>query len=218
MTVGDGAGGGTADARAHTAALKVVDRLNAQELSDQRPARAGGWRRRRLRVAESTGSAGDAELLHRLLLEFAIFERDTMPTAQSPAQLRTDLAAGWFGCTFLEEVLSGEPIGFTCYSINYSTFHGPSVYMIDLFVREKYRNSRRRDAAGRRGRGGHGLLLMRFCAGLALQQGCARLDWHVDDWNDEGIAFYRAQVCPGSVSGACITSPTAAALASGTGR
>jgi hypothetical protein len=142
MTVGDGAGGGTADARAHTAALKVVDRLNAQELSDQRPARAGGWRRRRLRVAESTGSAGDAELLHRLLLEFAIFERDTMPTAQSPAQLRTDLAAGWFGCTFLEEVLSGEPIGFTCYSINYSTFHGPSVYMIDLFAREKYRNSR----------------------------------------------------------------------------
>lgn len=41
--------------------------------------------------------------------------------------------------------------------------------------------------------GGHGKLLMQFCAQIALDQGCERLDWHVDAWNGKGSAFYLAQ-------------------------
>ena len=137
-----------------------------------------------------------AELLHALLVEFAAFERDVMPPHQTPQKLLADLAAGWFGVVLLEQP-DGTPMGFTAYSINYSTFQGPAVYMIDLFVREEFRSAKRggprSDGTGGGSGGGHGKLLMQFCARLALECGCERLDWHVDGWNDEGKVFYRKQ-------------------------
>ena len=56
---------------------------------------------------------------------------------------------------------------------------GPTVYMIDLFVQPDSRGI------------GAGQALMAFCAGLAVEAGCARLTWNVDTWNENGQQFYR---------------------------
>ena len=169
------------DARAYGAAVRIAAELNKRDAE----ANGDGAEQRRLRVAEADNA--DAAVLHALLTEFAVFEKDEM--VRTAEELRGDMDAGWFGCVFLE-MPDGTPMGFTCYSIKYSTFHGPSLYMIDLFVREQFRSSRRGEGGSG---GGHGKLLMQFNAALALDQDCERLDWHVDSWNEKGRAFYLAQ-------------------------
>jgi GNAT superfamily N-acetyltransferase len=51
----------------------------------------------------------------------------------------------------------------------------------DLFVLEQWR--------GR----GIGLQLLRALAALAVERGCARLEWTVLDWNEAAIGFYEQQ-------------------------
>ena len=75
----------------------------------------------------------------------------------------------------------GAPAGFALWFYNFSTFRGRrGIYLEDLFVRPEHR-----------GRGiGKGLLanLARRCA----NEGLARLEWAVLDWNTPSIAFYES--------------------------
>jgi GNAT superfamily N-acetyltransferase len=103
-------------------------------------------------------------------------------------EVRTDrdlLAEHLFGSRPMAEVLiaenGGKPIGFALFFHNFSTFEGrPGLYLEDLFVEE-----------GARGLGAGKALLTRL-AQLALERGCARLEWWVLDWNEPALAFYRA--------------------------
>ncbi len=73
-----------------------------------------------------------------------------------------------------------EPAGFALFFHNYSTFLSrPGVYLEDLFVFPRYR-----------GRGLGRVLLSRL-ARIAVERGCARLEWSVLDWNESAIGFYR---------------------------
>jgi GNAT superfamily N-acetyltransferase len=64
---------------------------------------------------------------------------------------------------------------------NFSTFEGkPGIYLEDLFVNPDARGS------------GAGKALLAALAALALERGCARLEWSVLDWNAPAIDFYRA--------------------------
>lgn len=74
-----------------------------------------------------------------------------------------------------------EPQGFALFFHNFSTFEGrPGLYLEDLFVRPGAR--------------GHGLgkALLTELARLAVERGCARLEWWVLDWNEPAISFYRS--------------------------
>ena len=74
-----------------------------------------------------------------------------------------------------------EPVGFALFFHNFSTWTGRrGLYLEDLYV-----------APAARGRG-VGAALLRHLAGVALDRGCARLEWAVLDWNVDAIAFYRA--------------------------
>ena len=90
-----------------------------------------------------------------------------------------------FGARPMAEVLIGEiggvPRGFALFFHNFSTFEGrPGIYLEDLFVDPEARGS------------GLGKALLARLAQLALERGCARLEWSVLDWNEPAIAFYRA--------------------------
>lgn len=74
-----------------------------------------------------------------------------------------------------------EAVGFALYFHNYSTFLArPGIYLEDLFVRSAYR--------GR----GLGTELLARVARVAVERGCARMEWSVLDWNAPALAFYRS--------------------------
>jgi GNAT superfamily N-acetyltransferase len=98
---------------------------------------------------------------------------------------RTTLGCHLFGDKPMAEVLIGEidgvPRGFALFFLNFSTFEGkPGIYLEDLFVDPEARGA------------GLGKALLARLAQLAMERGCARLEWSVLDWNEPSIAFYKA--------------------------
>lgn len=98
---------------------------------------------------------------------------------------RDVLATHLFGSAPKAEVLiaerDGAPVGFAMFFHNFSTFEGrPGIYLEDLFVSPEARGS------------GAGKALLAALATLALERGCARLEWSVLDWNTPAIEFYRS--------------------------
>lgn len=89
-----------------------------------------------------------------------------------------------FGARPYAEVAIGEidgaAQGFALFFHNFSTFEGlPGIYLEDLFVRPGARGS------------GLGRSLLSHLASLAVERGCARLEWSVLDWNAPAIGFYE---------------------------
>ena len=81
----------------------------------------------------------------------------------------------------LAETDGGESAGFALFFHNFSTWAGkPGIYLEDLFVRPHFRGH------------GYGKALLVELARLAVERGCARLEWSVLDWNEPSIAFYKA--------------------------
>jgi GNAT superfamily N-acetyltransferase len=76
--------------------------------------------------------------------------------------------------------VDGEAQGFALFFHNFSTFEGlPGIYLEDLFVRPEARGA------------GLGKALLAHLAALAVERGCARLEWSVLDWNTPAIGFYE---------------------------
>ena len=76
---------------------------------------------------------------------------------------------------------NGDPAGFAVWFLNFSTFRGRhGIYVEDIFVRPAYR--------GR----GIGNALMQGLARRCVEQGYARCEWAVLDWNAPSIAFYKS--------------------------
>ena len=90
-----------------------------------------------------------------------------------------------FGTRPMAEVLIGElngmPSGFALFFHNFSTFEGhPGVWLEDLFVLPAARRS------------GLGRKLLGEVARIAVERGCARMEWSVLDWNMMAISFFRS--------------------------
>jgi GNAT superfamily N-acetyltransferase len=75
----------------------------------------------------------------------------------------------------------GEPAGCALWFLNYSTFRGRhGIYLEDIFVRPAFRNK------------GIGKALLAGLAARCVDNGWARCEWAVLDWNAPSIAFYRS--------------------------
>lgn len=118
------------------------------------------------------------ELIHAL----ADYEREP----EAVVLRRDDLRRHLFGERPYAEVLmaeteAGVSAGFALFFHNYSTWEGrPGIWLEDLFVRPEHRGN------------GHGRALLAELARIAVERGCARLEWSVLDWNEPSIGFYRA--------------------------
>lgn len=125
--------------------------------------------------------ADDIGAIHDFILALAAYERLSHEVKAD----RATLAAYLFGERPMAEVLiaehAGAAIGFALFFHNFSTFEGrPGLYLEDLFVLPQARGL------------GAGKALLSRLAALAVERGCARLEWSVLDWNEPSIAFYRA--------------------------
>ena len=123
----------------------------------------------------------DATLIFALVRELAVYEKlsgdvDTTPGA---------IAAALFACEprlFCDIAeWNGEPAGFSVWFLNFSTFRGRhGIYVEDLFVRPAFRKR------------GIGKALMARLARRCVDEGWARFEWAVLDWNAPSIAFYKS--------------------------
>ncbi len=125
-------------------------------------------------------TARDAEQIHRFIVALATYEREPDAVTCTAAELGEQLAErpSPFHCILAE--LDGTPAGFALYFHNYSTWRGRSgLYLEDLFVVPESR--------------GHGVgkRLLVELARIAVEHGCARMEWAVLDWNALAIDFYR---------------------------
>jgi len=120
-------------------------------------------------------------LIFALIRELAEYEK----LLQELEATEAGIAAELFGdnprlfCEIAE--WNGEPVGFAVWFFNFSTFSGRSgVYLEDLFVRPAHRGK------------GIGKALLAYLAKLCIDNGWARLQWAVLDWNAPSIAFYKS--------------------------
>ena len=121
----------------------------------------------------------DIAVIKKLILAIAEYEKLSHEVKANEKDLDTYL----FGEHKMAEVLLGyyenEPVGFALFFHNFSTFEGkPGIYLEDLFVYEEYRGK------------GFGKALLTCLAKIAVERGCARLEWAVLDWNKPALDFY----------------------------
>jgi GNAT superfamily N-acetyltransferase len=122
----------------------------------------------------------DVPVLHRLMRDFATFEK-----LQHRFQItETELHAALFGekpalDSMLAEV-DGVTVGFALWYFPFGTFSGRhSLFVEDIYIEPAHR--------GR----GIGLALFRHMARIALERQCIDMAWNVLDWNAPAIEFYR---------------------------
>ncbi len=123
----------------------------------------------------------DLPLIAELIRALADYEK----LAQAVRFDEATLAEHLFGLRPYAEVIIGEvdgaAQGFALFFHNFSTFAGrPGLNLEDLFVRPSARGS------------GLGTALLARLAQLAVERGCARLEWAVLDWNEPSIGFYQS--------------------------
>jgi GNAT superfamily N-acetyltransferase len=123
----------------------------------------------------------DVPTIARLIRQLAEYEQLLHQVVLRESDLHDHL----FGERRYAEVLlaevSGQVVGFALFFHNYSTFRGqPGIYLEDLFVEPGHRGQ------------GLGKALLAALAKLAVDRGCARVEWAVLNWNTPSIEFYRA--------------------------
>lgn len=124
----------------------------------------------------------DLETIIELIRALAEYEREPEAVVLEPERLREYLfGARRYAEVILAETDEGASAGFALFFHNFSTWEGrPGIWLEDLFVRPELRGH------------GFGRALLSELARLAVERGCARLEWSVLDWNEPSIGFYRS--------------------------
>jgi len=123
----------------------------------------------------------DMPVIAKLIRDLAEYERLAHAVDFDEDELREHL----FGPRPYAEVLlaedGGSVVGFALFFHDYSTFRGkPGIFLEDLFVEPAHRGK------------GHGKALLAAIAKLAVERGCARVEWYVLNWNAPSIDFYKS--------------------------
>lgn len=117
-------------------------------------------------------SCEDVPLILKFIKELAKFEKMAKDVVATEDILRETLFGDKSYAQVLIAEIEGKPVGYALYFYNYSTFLGrPGLYIEDVFVSEEYR--------GR----GVGTALFKYCAHIAKENKCDRMEWFVLKWN-----------------------------------
>jgi len=118
----------------------------------------------------------DFEAILALIKELALFEKAPEKVTNTVAQMKAekDFFQAW-----VAEKNDGEIIGMALFYDVYYTWVGRSLYLDDLYVKEKYRGS------------GVGKKLLDKVIEIGKQNNCKRIRWQVLDWNTPAMEFYQ---------------------------
>jgi GNAT superfamily N-acetyltransferase len=123
----------------------------------------------------------DSALIFSLVRELADYEKLTHEVAATERNIAAVLFAAEprVFCDIAE--WDGEPVGFALWFLNFSTFRGRhGIYLEDIFVRPAFRQK------------GIGKALLKRLAARCIDNGWARFEWAVLNWNEPSIQFYRS--------------------------
>ncbi|WBP87070.1 GNAT family N-acetyltransferase [Kitasatospora cathayae] len=130
-----------------------------------------------------TAVVTDVPVILAMIRELAEYEKAPQEAVATEEQLREALFGAnpaLFGL-IAEDDVTGEPVGFAVWFLNFSTWRGThGIYLEDLYVRPAARG------------GGHGKALLLELARIAVERGYARVEWSVLDWNQPSIDFYKS--------------------------
>jgi GNAT superfamily N-acetyltransferase len=119
--------------------------------------------------------------LANLVRELAIYEKLEQHARATASDFRRYLFGSHPAAEAAIAEVAGKPVGYAIWFSTFSSFRGQAgLYLEDIFVKPEFR--------GR----GIGKALLAMVARLAVERGCARLEWSVLDWNAPAIGFYRA--------------------------
>jgi GNAT superfamily N-acetyltransferase len=108
--------------------------------------------------------------------ELAEFERAPEKVTNNIEQMNRE--KDFFQC-FIARDTNGNTLGIALYFFAYYTWVGKSLYLDDIYVKEKYRSS------------GIGKALLNKIFETAKQENCSRVRFQVLDWNLNAIEFYK---------------------------
>ena len=122
----------------------------------------------------------DAADVARLVRDLAAFEK-LLPEARGTAETFHEQLFGAQPAAYaMVAEIGGRVVGLALWFYNFSTFAcRRGLYVEDVYVEPQHRGL------------GIGRAFFGAMAQRALQQGCARMEWSVLDWNTDAIAFYR---------------------------
>lgn len=132
-------------------------------------------------LAIRAAEPADRALVFALVQELAEYEKLTAEVDATEDMIAAALFAATprLYCDIAE--WAGEPVGFAVWFLNFSTFRGRhGIYLEDIFVRPAFRGK------------GIGKALMARLAQRCVENGWARCEWAVLDWNAPSIAFYQS--------------------------
>jgi GNAT superfamily N-acetyltransferase len=123
----------------------------------------------------------DCELVMRLVMALAVYEKLEHEVAARPADLERDLFAADPKVFCEIAYWNDQPAGIALWFYTYSTFQGRhGMWLEDLYVEP--------DMRGR----GIGAAVLKTLAQRCVAENLGRLGWFVLDWNQSAIDFYRS--------------------------
>ncbi len=118
----------------------------------------------------------DFEGLISMFKEFAAFQKSSDKMINTVEKMREEKD---FLHGFVLKDERGNLLGYVTFFFAYYTWKGKSLYMDDLYVREKYRGK------------GYGSALINEVIKVARKNKCYRVRWQVSKWVDPTINFYQ---------------------------
>ncbi len=120
----------------------------------------------------------DAETIFGLIVELAEYEKLRDQVVGDAELLEETLFDRGVAEALIAEE-GDEAIGYAIYFDTFSSFEcRPGIWLEDLYVRPERRRS------------GIGRAVLERVAAIALERGCARLEWVALDWNTPALSFY----------------------------
>jgi len=117
-------------------------------------------------------SIDDVPLILKFIKELSVYEKMSEEVIATEDTLRETLFGDKSYAHVLIAEIKGKPVGYALYFYNFSTFIGrPGLYVEDVYVTEEYRGQ------------GIGTALFKYCARIAKENKCIRMEWLVLKWN-----------------------------------
>jgi len=129
-----------------------------------------------LNIRIRKGEVEDFPAIFSMIKELAEFERAPEKVTNSVERMKREKE---FFFTIIAENDDREILGFALYYFVYYTWVGKSLYLDDLYVREKYRDN------------GIGSKLLKEVLEFAKEEDCRRIRWQVLNWNKPAIEVYK---------------------------